>query len=410
MFFRKKKAGERRYLQIVANEWRDGRSQQRLIASLGNLDELVTSGELRRLLASGLKLLNPGDSQPADTVSSSLVVEQTWREVGHMNLLESLLADSASPAETSRVLLQCAVRLAVGLPAAPENPQVAALHRVSGIEVADARRSIAALAALGQASEAARTFGVPAPERLAPGPRVWADGEVAPDTHETLYLVRESWPRGSGRDGEIIAGLIVDALARPVRIAIASGSQPGDVSAMLERARATLPLRLVYSAVPLSADEAQALGAASASAAPSWVRLDSEPDDNIQTGLHLGGKLRLSASPDLSEPEARRHAFHLLAGQASLPRAAWIDGWMPNLGGSVDPASVAIGDLVCRLLLMISAAALQHRMARALGRRLSIAETRSAVQRIEGPIETLAEDPVLEALLGSLGVVEADTT
>jgi hypothetical protein len=46
MFFRQKKSGERVYLQIVENRWEQGQSQQRVIATLGRLDQLRESGQL----------------------------------------------------------------------------------------------------------------------------------------------------------------------------------------------------------------------------------------------------------------------------------------------------------------------------------------------------------------------------
>ena len=46
MFFRQKKSGNRVYLQIVENRWEDGRSKQRVIATLGRLDQLQQTGQL----------------------------------------------------------------------------------------------------------------------------------------------------------------------------------------------------------------------------------------------------------------------------------------------------------------------------------------------------------------------------
>ena len=40
MFFRQKRSGKYTYLQIVENRWEDGRSKQRVIVTLGRLDEL----------------------------------------------------------------------------------------------------------------------------------------------------------------------------------------------------------------------------------------------------------------------------------------------------------------------------------------------------------------------------------
>src|SRR5450759_2321432 len=56
MFFRTKTSGPRSYLQIVENRWEDGRPRQRVIATLGRLDQLQQSGQLDGLLVSGARL------------------------------------------------------------------------------------------------------------------------------------------------------------------------------------------------------------------------------------------------------------------------------------------------------------------------------------------------------------------
>lgn len=55
MFFRQKKSGNRLYLQVVENRWEDGRSRQRVVATLGRLDRLQQTGQLDGLLRSGAK-------------------------------------------------------------------------------------------------------------------------------------------------------------------------------------------------------------------------------------------------------------------------------------------------------------------------------------------------------------------
>jgi transposase len=55
MFFRQKRSGKRVYLQIVENHWDQGRSKQRVIATVGRLDQLQQSGQLDGLLQSGAK-------------------------------------------------------------------------------------------------------------------------------------------------------------------------------------------------------------------------------------------------------------------------------------------------------------------------------------------------------------------
>ena len=55
MFFRIKKSGPRTYLQIVENRWEGGGTRQRVMATLGRLEELKVSGELDNLLRSGAR-------------------------------------------------------------------------------------------------------------------------------------------------------------------------------------------------------------------------------------------------------------------------------------------------------------------------------------------------------------------
>ena len=40
MFFREKTAGARRYLQLVENKWADGKTRQRVVATIGRMDKL----------------------------------------------------------------------------------------------------------------------------------------------------------------------------------------------------------------------------------------------------------------------------------------------------------------------------------------------------------------------------------
>src|SRR3954464_7549828 len=46
MFFRTKTSGPRTYLQVVENRWEGGRSRQRVVATLGRLDQLQEAGQL----------------------------------------------------------------------------------------------------------------------------------------------------------------------------------------------------------------------------------------------------------------------------------------------------------------------------------------------------------------------------
>jgi hypothetical protein len=53
MFFRVKKSQNREYLQIVENRREDGKVKQRVLATLGRIEQLQGSGQLDALLQSG---------------------------------------------------------------------------------------------------------------------------------------------------------------------------------------------------------------------------------------------------------------------------------------------------------------------------------------------------------------------
>ena len=55
MFFRAKKSGPRTYLQIVESFREGKRVRQRVLATLGRIEDLQESGQLARLLESGAR-------------------------------------------------------------------------------------------------------------------------------------------------------------------------------------------------------------------------------------------------------------------------------------------------------------------------------------------------------------------
>ena len=102
MFFREKQSGGRKYLQIVENRWEDGGSRQRVIATLGRLDQLSESGAIDSLLRSGsrfaqaLMVISDHKKGKAPAISTlrigpGLVFERLWQELGLKEAIESLL-------------------------------------------------------------------------------------------------------------------------------------------------------------------------------------------------------------------------------------------------------------------------------------------------------------------------------
>jgi Transposase DDE domain len=93
MFFRAKKSGGRAYLQIVESYRQDGQPRQRVIATLGRLDELAASGQIESLLASGARfaenvLVLSAFKEGALTavtkqrIGPSFIFERLWEETG----------------------------------------------------------------------------------------------------------------------------------------------------------------------------------------------------------------------------------------------------------------------------------------------------------------------------------------
>jgi Transposase DDE domain len=102
MFFRTKSSGPRTYLQVVENRWEGGRSRQRVVATLGRLDQLQESGQLDALLVSGARLarsvllLSEHAQGRLPTISirhigPALVFQRLWQLTGCQHVIEQLL-------------------------------------------------------------------------------------------------------------------------------------------------------------------------------------------------------------------------------------------------------------------------------------------------------------------------------
>ena len=103
MFFRQKKSGSRVYLQIVENRWEKGKSKQRVIATLGRLDQLQQNGKLDALLQSGARFAESvlllsahrqGDAPAVGTkhIGPALVFGRLWEELRIPQVIKRLLS------------------------------------------------------------------------------------------------------------------------------------------------------------------------------------------------------------------------------------------------------------------------------------------------------------------------------
>jgi hypothetical protein len=115
MFFRVKVSGNRRYLQIVENAREHGRVRQRVLTTLGRLDQLQASGQLDALLGSGARfaehvlLLTAHQAGQVPVLRSrhlgpALVFERLWRDTGCQTVIHTLLRDRRFACDVERAV------------------------------------------------------------------------------------------------------------------------------------------------------------------------------------------------------------------------------------------------------------------------------------------------------------------
>ncbi len=102
MFARLKKSGKYQYLQIVENRREGKRTVQRVIATLGRMDQLKTKGGIDNLVRSlsrysdkVMLVLSSKSRISANSkkVGPSLIFERLWKELGIQKVIQGLLAD-----------------------------------------------------------------------------------------------------------------------------------------------------------------------------------------------------------------------------------------------------------------------------------------------------------------------------
>lgn len=115
MFFRQKRSGERVYLQIVENRWENGKSKQRVVATLGRLDQLQSDGKLEALLQSGARFAEAvmvinahrqGEAPAVRTtrIGPALVFGRFWEQLQIPQVIQSLLKGRRLTIPVERIL------------------------------------------------------------------------------------------------------------------------------------------------------------------------------------------------------------------------------------------------------------------------------------------------------------------
>jgi transposase len=102
MFARVKKSGNNQYLQIVENRREKGKVVQRVISTLGRMDQMTEKGEVESLIRSlsrfserTLLILSDKSkvSASAKKIGPALIFERLWKELGIGSIVSSLVAE-----------------------------------------------------------------------------------------------------------------------------------------------------------------------------------------------------------------------------------------------------------------------------------------------------------------------------
>ncbi len=113
MFARIKKSGKYQYLQIVENRKIKGKVIQRVIATVGRMDQLQAKGQIETLIRSlsryseKVLLILSGKSDvnaSAKKIGPALIFERLWNELGIEKVIKNLLADRKFEFDVERAI------------------------------------------------------------------------------------------------------------------------------------------------------------------------------------------------------------------------------------------------------------------------------------------------------------------
>ncbi len=102
VFARIKKSGKYTYLQIIENRKENGKVKQRVIATIGRMDQLHPKGRVETLIRSLSKFSDQvlfifagksAVSAEARKIGPSLIFERLWKDTGIQEAISAVLAD-----------------------------------------------------------------------------------------------------------------------------------------------------------------------------------------------------------------------------------------------------------------------------------------------------------------------------
>jgi hypothetical protein len=252
MFIRRKNVSGHTYLQLVENHWEDGRSRQRVVASLGRLDRLQEKGELDALLRSLGRFVHGVTIQDAhgrgdlhavsiESIGPGLVFGRLWEELGLDRIVSERLTGRKFSFAVERAVFASVVHRLFEAGSDRQGMRFLRDVRVSGADEVDLHHLYRAMQFLGEEKDAVEEALFAATRDLFSSLRL-----VFFDT-TSLYFHGEGdelGAHGHSRDHrpelrQVVVGALLAEDGRPISSEILPGNQT-DVTALLpvvDRAR-----------------------------------------------------------------------------------------------------------------------------------------------------------------------------
>ena len=159
MYFRKKISGGRVYLQIAESRRVGGQVRQRVITTLGRLDQLQASGQLERLVRSGARfamramVVTAAQDDPTAAVrriGPALVFERLWAETGCCAVIDDMAAERRHEFALERAIFLTVLHRLMGGGSDLAADRWREDYRIAGAEVLELHHLYRAMAWLGE--------------------------------------------------------------------------------------------------------------------------------------------------------------------------------------------------------------------------------------------------------------------
>jgi hypothetical protein len=159
MYFRKKASGGRVYLQIAESRRVGGQVRQRVITTLGRLDQLQASGQLERLVRSGARfatralVVTAAQDDPTAVVrriGPALVFERLWAETGCRTVIDDLAKERRHEFALERAIFLTVLHRLMGGGSDLAADRWREDYRIAGAEALELHHLYRAMAWLGE--------------------------------------------------------------------------------------------------------------------------------------------------------------------------------------------------------------------------------------------------------------------